>query len=112
RCRHHVLLKKSVCSIRCEPWPAGEHYPPAREYQLRPFQGLDLRLERVESGDDVVVLGLSTETRVALDTLSALRSLSRTSRLNAIQFSRSNRRTTSRTIRPLIRLKSHQLPPG
>src|SRR5699024_4577673 len=93
--------------------------------------------ECFEAGDDVVVLGLSTETistrstgvafialgtlgttsagiaLVALRTLRprialiALSGLSETSSLNTIQFSGSDRCSTRITVHPLIRLKRH-----
>src|SRR5699024_7400014 len=90
-------------------------------------------LKRFEAGDDVVVLGLSTETIrpvstgstgvafIALGTLGtisagialiALSGLSEASSLNTIQFSGSDRGATRLTVHPLIGLKRHiQLPP-
>src|SRR5699024_6760548 len=94
-------------------------------------------LKRFEAGDDVVVLGLSTETIrpvsagvafIALGTLGtisagialvalrplrtrialiALSGLSEASSLNTIQLSGSDRGATRLTVHPLIRLKRH-----
>src|SRR5699024_1502548 len=51
-------------------------------------------------------------TRRSLGTLLAPRRLSGTSRLDPIQLISRNRSATIGPIGPLIRLKSHQLPPG
>src|SRR5699024_1381878 len=89
--------------------------------------GIGCGFESLKAGDDVVVLGLSSEAVSTIRTVSAggarlalvplialvaLRGLRRASCLDAVELSSGDRRTTSRTVCPLVRFECHQLPPG